>query len=370
MLVAVDGDRADDEIEQVDGLIQVAHVRDELVADRNERRAGLARTLEFHVLEYLGDHGDAILTRSATGVSVPAPVPQRALEIHAGSLTLGELAGQLGITVFELLEELAPLLLGSCAKPAAPAESSRGDVRRTEEVVHAAPPVESPARPGESPGKPVAPVTAARVTTIAARDSAATRAQPNLEVTAAPFFRTAPPRPSPLRASLQGHEVADEPARPGRRETAAPPHVVGKRSKVIAVKRIQKGELAVGLLVYPERVERPRTRGECRDGIRPCPYVSCKYNLYLDVDPKTGSIKLNFPELQPWQMAESCALDVAERGGVTLEETADLLNITRERVRQVQERALAGVYELDGDELRDLLPHEDQWRLVVRDVGP
>jgi hypothetical protein len=85
----------------------------------------------------------------------------------------------------------------------------------------------------------------------------------------------------------------------------------------------------------------PATRAECENGPRPCPHVSCKFHLYLDVNPETGSIKLNFPHLEPWELTESCALDVAERGGITLEEVGTIVNLTRERVRQVEVRATA-----------------------------
>lgn len=81
---------------------------------------------------------------------------------------------------------------------------------------------------------------------------------------------------------------------------------------------------------------RPRRRDDCRTAERPCPYVSCKYHLYLDVNPETGSIKINFPDLEVWEMSETCALDVAERGGTTLEDVGELLNLTRERIRQVE----------------------------------
>src|SRR5260221_3789409 len=62
---------------------------------------------------------------------------------------------------------------------------------------------------------------------------------------------------------------------------------------------------------------RPKVRGDCAEGERPCPYVSCKYNLYVDVNPRTGSVKMNFPDKELWELAETCALDVADRQGVT-----------------------------------------------------
>lgn len=84
---------------------------------------------------------------------------------------------------------------------------------------------------------------------------------------------------------------------------------------------------------------RPTTRGECREVGRPCPYVSCKYHLYLDVDPVSGSISLNHPDREPWELAQTCSLDVADAGGITLEQVGDYMNITRERARQIEVRS-------------------------------
>ena len=82
---------------------------------------------------------------------------------------------------------------------------------------------------------------------------------------------------------------------------------------------------------------RPAHRGECREGIRPCPFVSCKFHLYLDVNPRNGHVKYNFPDLEVWEMLETCSVDIAERErGVTLEEVGKVMNLTRERVRQVE----------------------------------
>ena len=123
------------------------------------------------------------------------------------------------------------------------------------------------------------------------------------------------------------------------------------RARTISVKRMTKRELEIGRLLYPENdYWRPRTRSECVDGPRPCPFVSCKYHLYIDVSPKTGAIKLNFPDLEVWEMGESCSLDVADRGGTTLEDVGAIMNLTRERIRQVEVKALAKL-----EALRDMM---------------
>jgi hypothetical protein len=118
------------------------------------------------------------------------------------------------------------------------------------------------------------------------------------------------------------------------------------------MKRLTREELRVGWLVvgvFNEQdkqelfADRPRTRADCRWGNnqqRPCPWVSCKHHLYLDVNPETGSITLNFPDLEPWEMQHTCALDVTERGALTLEEVGEVMNLTRERIRQIEVRAL------------------------------
>jgi hypothetical protein len=115
------------------------------------------------------------------------------------------------------------------------------------------------------------------------------------------------------------------------------------RAHTISVKRMTKRELELGRMLYPdvEGVVKPTTREECGQGERPCPFVSCKHHLYLDVSARTGAIKLNFPDLEVWEMTESCGLDVADRGGTTLEEVGAIMNLTRERIRQVEVTGLA-----------------------------
>lgn len=112
------------------------------------------------------------------------------------------------------------------------------------------------------------------------------------------------------------------------------------RARSVHRRELSQHKLEIGRALYPETdYWRPTTRADCERVERPCPYVLCRYNLYLDVIPRTGSIKLNFPDLEPSEMEVSCVLDVAELGGLTLMEAGDCMNITRERARQLEEIA-------------------------------
>lgn len=111
------------------------------------------------------------------------------------------------------------------------------------------------------------------------------------------------------------------------------------RSTTLNVSRMRKADLDVGRVMYPDDGTRlPRTRGDCVGAERPCAFVSCKFHLYLDVK-RSGGITTNFPDLEPDEIPETCALDVADRGGATLDRVADVMNLTRERVRQIEEIA-------------------------------
>ncbi len=123
-----------------------------------------------------------------------------------------------------------------------------------------------------------------------------------------------------------------------------------KRSKTMSRKEmareLRRRRLAGTLdpedaLIFAQmQTARPKTRADCISSARPCIFVSCKYNLYLDVNPETGSIKLNFPDKELAELEYTCALDVAEKGGITLEEVGEIMNLTRERIRQVETRGL------------------------------
>jgi hypothetical protein len=137
-----------------------------------------------------------------------------------------------------------------------------------------------------------------------------------------------------LAATDADEEQDDEGGRRRRRSRA--------RAQTISIRRLSKAELNRGRQLYPETdYWKPKTRAECADMERPCPFVSCKYHLYVDVHPVRGSIKVNFTDVEVWEMTETCALDIADRGGITLEEVGEIMNLTRERVRQVETAGLS-----------------------------
>ena len=101
------------------------------------------------------------------------------------------------------------------------------------------------------------------------------------------------------------------------------------------------------LFVQEPSETRPKTRGECVSVPRPCPYVSCRYNLFLDIkEDGGGGINYNLSKnATPDQMPKnaSCALDVADAHtgvGMTLDHIGEFFGINRERIRQIEQMAL------------------------------
>lgn len=147
------------------------------------------------------------------------------------------------------------------------------------------------------------------------------------------------------------HAPDDQPAseplsrvRPRRVRRSKPPH------RTVNPAREGKRVLAKGRELYPEAehsfADRPRTRAECVDGPRPCPFVSCRHHLYLEVNARNGSITFNFPDVDVDElemMPATCSLDVAARGRVTLITAGRMLSLTRERARQIERGALSAL---------------------------
>jgi hypothetical protein len=90
--------------------------------------------------------------------------------------------------------------------------------------------------------------------------------------------------------------------------------------------------------------DRPRTRAECERVPRPCPYVSCRWNLYLDVD-EAGRIVIPDADTPIEERRYSCALDVIEDNpdGVELTELAAITGFTREQLARIEEHGRARI---------------------------
>ena len=86
--------------------------------------------------------------------------------------------------------------------------------------------------------------------------------------------------------------------------------------------------------------QRPKTRADCVGGIRPCPWVSCRHHLFLEVDHRGREVRTNPVAEDPLDLPQTCSLDVAEQGGVLMEEVADLLGVSRQRVDLLLDRTI------------------------------
>jgi len=107
---------------------------------------------------------------------------------------------------------------------------------------------------------------------------------------------------------------------------------------------------------------KPTTRGDCLQGgcneERPCPWVSCKWHLFFEQN-------RNQPMLEPWEMPETCTLDVADRGGATIDEVGAALNISRERARQLEQQALDTLSLADNSKVAVLAEHLSDEEVIM-----
>lgn len=84
--------------------------------------------------------------------------------------------------------------------------------------------------------------------------------------------------------------------------------------------------------------ERPTCRSQCVDGPRPCPWVSCRYNLAIDII--KGRVRVN------GSCYDSCALDVADRGPHSLAEIGEIMGVSKARIGQIEQAALKKLREV------------------------
>ncbi len=100
---------------------------------------------------------------------------------------------------------------------------------------------------------------------------------------------------------------------------------------------------SIGHEVDGETYTFPLTRGGCVDGPRPCPWVRCRHHMFGEVCSQGHQYRAYVSGVDgPEEMDPewSCALDVADRGWITLERVGQALGVTRERVRQIEYRVM------------------------------
>lgn len=143
--------------------------------------------------------------------------------------------------------------------------------------------------------------------------------------------------------------------------------VAAKIAKPVTPKKPKT--LALPVLAPPtnvvaiEEALRPQVRSDCLEGgvnaQRPCLWVSCRHNLYLDVT-RRGIMLLANPSIVPEDADPrySCSLDVAGRGSHVLDRIGEILGLTRERVRQIE---LSALTKLRSDYALRTHADEDAW---------
>lgn len=102
----------------------------------------------------------------------------------------------------------------------------------------------------------------------------------------------------------------------------------------------------------------PESRSECIDGPRPCPLVSCRFHLLLDVASDGRLYRArNFDEdatesiLEALRaMPETCALDVADRGGTTSRDIGEMMGVRRDTVETMISTAARSLDHHEFDE--------------------
>lgn len=95
----------------------------------------------------------------------------------------------------------------------------------------------------------------------------------------------------------------------------------------------------------------PANYGECYEMPRPCLFFRCRHNLWLDVKPESGSIRMNFPGQEPEDLEYTCSIDAALGGGppakwgvpLSLARMGEIMNVTEVWAGQLVTEAIGEV---------------------------
>lgn len=144
--------------------------------------------------------------------------------------------------------------------------------------------------------------------------------------------------------------------------------------RVWSVKRGTLRSLQQGEVMYPSEINkaapRPATAKECNEQFddekgrglgtpgNPCLFLSCRYNLMVDVNERTGAYSINVPysfddndpvpDIEPPKDTYTCSRKAAQDGPMRLVAIAKTMNVTRERIRQMVEASLTKLATNDG----------------------
>jgi len=122
---------------------------------------------------------------------------------------------------------------------------------------------------------------------------------------------------------------------------------------------------------------RPTHRRDCKDGPRPCPWVSCRYHLALDlIQGKWGGgyeVRVRNPPENWTDETKTCALDIADEGPMTLKDIARIVGVGRgEYERQIIAAALLKLRaDPDAQDLAEVIgldPDTEAPVLTTRDI--
>jgi hypothetical protein len=91
---------------------------------------------------------------------------------------------------------------------------------------------------------------------------------------------------------------------------------------------------------YTDPSAPPATRAECAGIARPCNRYSCIHNLTPETERAGKPHHGIHPHPVLVEKAQSCELDVSDRGKQTPKQVGEMLGLTPERVRQLEDRAM------------------------------
>lgn len=128
----------------------------------------------------------------------------------------------------------------------------------------------------------------------------------------------------------------------------------------------------------------PKVRGDCSYIPRPCPYIRCRYHMLWVILEKNCKYNHKYRHLAGdplarfddqeilrmiFAMPETCVLDVADEGFHTLQEIADLLDLSYQRIHAMAN----GIGPVKGfiKKMREVMDEEDEpapYRKTVNSV--